>query len=62
MYILALTQLLSVNGSDLQPPSYFLDHLQSYLTTWTDIVTELSEASQDRDYLIFRTFFYFYHL
>jgi len=56
LHALALTQLLSVNGSDLPPPSYILDHLQSYLTTWTDIVTELSEGSQDPrggDYLIF---------
>ncbi|OXV11008.1 hypothetical protein Egran_01234 [Elaphomyces granulatus] len=59
LHALALTHLLSVNGSDLSPPTYLLDHLQSYLTTWTDIVTELSEGFQDPsdprggDYLIF---------
>ena len=43
----ALTQLPSVNGSDLPPPSYFFDHLQSYLTNCANIITELSEGSQD---------------
>lgn len=58
LHALALTQLLALNGPDAQPPPYILNHLQSYLSIWTDIVTELAEGSEDDhnqvgDYLIF---------
>ncbi|RAH49114.1 putative importin 11 [Aspergillus brunneoviolaceus CBS 621.78] len=61
LHALALTQLLTLNGPDSQPPTYLLDNLQSYMTMWTDIVTELSEdaggANPDDprggDYLIY---------
>ncbi|KAL1963724.1 hypothetical protein VTN77DRAFT_7928 [Rasamsonia byssochlamydoides] len=59
LHALALTQLLSINGSDSPPPAYLLNHLQSYLTVWTDIATELAEGTEDPndpragDYLIF---------
>jgi hypothetical protein len=60
LHVLALTQLLSINGSTSPPPAYLLNHLQSYLTIWTDVVTELAEggiedANDPRagDYLIF---------
>ncbi|RAK86197.1 importin 11 [Aspergillus costaricaensis CBS 115574] len=47
LHALALTQLLTINGPDSQPPSYLLNNLQSYLTMWTDIVTELAEGADD---------------
>lgn len=47
LHALGLTQLLSVNGTDSQPPTYILNHLQSYLNIWTDIVTELAEGAED---------------
>jgi hypothetical protein len=59
LHVLSLTQLLSINGSDASPPHYLLEFLQSYLTIWTDMVTELSEGADDPndprggDYLIF---------
>ncbi|OJK02789.1 hypothetical protein ASPACDRAFT_75902 [Aspergillus aculeatus ATCC 16872] len=61
LHALALTQLLTLNGPDSQPPTYLLNNLQSYMTMWTDIVTELSEdaggANPDDprggDYLIY---------
>ncbi|PYH43275.1 putative importin 11 [Aspergillus saccharolyticus JOP 1030-1] len=61
LHALALTQLLTLNGPDSQPPAYLLNNLQSYITMWTDIVTELSEdasgANPDdprgNDYLIY---------
>lgn len=62
LHALALTQLLCVNGTSPSspPPSYVLNNIQSYLTVWTDIVTELSEGSESDpndprggDYLIF---------
>ncbi|KAL2001674.1 hypothetical protein VTN02DRAFT_1427 [Thermoascus thermophilus] len=45
LHALALTQLLSINGPNSPPPAYLLNHLQSYLTTWTDIITELAEGT-----------------
>lgn len=60
LHTLALTQLLAINGSDSPPPAYLLNHLQSYLTIWTDIVTELAEGTDEGpndpragDYLIY---------
>lgn len=60
LHALALTQLLYMNGPDTQPPPYILNHLQSYLSVWTDIVTELAEGADADpshpsagDYLIF---------
>lgn len=58
LHALALTQLLALNGPDAQPPHYILNHLQSYLSMWTEIVTELAEGSEEDpslpgDYLIF---------
>lgn len=58
LHALALTQFLALNGPDTQPPHYILNHLQSYLSVWTDIVTELAEGSEEDpslpgDYLIF---------
>lgn len=47
LHVLGLTQLLSLNGPDTQPPAYILNHLQSYLTVWTDIVTELAEGASE---------------
>lgn len=47
LHILGLTQLLSLNGPDSQPPAYILNHLQSYLNIWTDIVTELAEGATE---------------
>lgn len=45
LHALALTHLLSVNGTESPPPSYFISHLQSYLTIWTDLITELAEGT-----------------
>ncbi|KAI7968305.1 hypothetical protein EIK77_010475 [Talaromyces pinophilus] len=65
LHVLALTQLLAINATQAPPPPYLLNHLQSYLTVWTDIVTELAEGSDDpsslnindphagKDYLIY---------
>lgn len=57
LHALALTQLLSLNSPDLPPPAYILNHLQSYLTMWTDIVTELGEGAESSnttgDYLVY---------
>ncbi|PYI06330.1 importin 11 [Aspergillus sclerotiicarbonarius CBS 121057] len=60
LHALALTQLLTLNGPDSQPPAYLLSNLQSYLTMWTDIVTELADGAegnpddpQSGDYLIY---------
>ncbi|KKK19194.1 putative importin 11 [Aspergillus ochraceoroseus] len=44
LHALALTQLLTLNGPNSQPPPYILNHLQSYLNIWTDIVTELADG------------------
>lgn len=64
LHVLALTQLLALNttnNNNSPPPAYLLNHLQSYLTIWTDVVTELSESAEEtdtndpraKDYLIF---------
>lgn len=47
LHALALTRLLSVRGPSGQPPPYLLAHLQSYLTVWTDLITELGEGTED---------------
>lgn len=59
LHVLALTRLLSVHGTSAPPQNYLLNHLQSYLAVWTDIVTELSEGAEydsndprNGDYLI----------
>ncbi|GAD98972.1 hypothetical protein ANI_1_536164 [Paecilomyces variotii No. 5] len=60
LHALALTQLLSLNTPQAPPPAYILNNLQSYLTTWTDIITELAEGTAEEpndprggDYLIY---------
>lgn len=64
LHTLALTQLLALNSptTPSHPAAYILKHLQSYLTVWTDIVTELAEGATDDpndpsngDYLIWWT-------
>ncbi|OJD16324.1 hypothetical protein AJ78_03493 [Emergomyces pasteurianus Ep9510] len=45
LHALALTHLLSINGHATPPPTYLLNHLQSYLVVWTDIIRELSEGA-----------------
>ncbi|KAL1956730.1 hypothetical protein VTO42DRAFT_6880 [Malbranchea cinnamomea] len=57
LHALGLTKLLSVNGISAPPPPFLLDHLQSYLTVWTDLITELAEGTEDEpakqgDYLV----------
>ncbi|KAG5289711.1 importin 11 [Histoplasma ohiense] len=42
---LALTHLLSINGPSTPPPGYLLNHLQSYLVVWTDLIRELTEGT-----------------
>ncbi|KAL3447952.1 armadillo-type protein [Aspergillus insuetus] len=49
LHALALTQLLTLNGPNTQPPTYLLNHLQSYLNVWTDIITELAEGTTEGD-------------
>ncbi|KAL4810745.1 armadillo-type protein [Aspergillus unguis] len=49
LHALALTQLLTLNGPNTQPPHYILAHLQSYLNVWTDIITELAEGTTEGD-------------
>jgi hypothetical protein len=64
LHVLALTQLLAINSTEAPPPPFLLNHLQSYLTVWTDVVTELAEGYEEetanasgnntgKDYLIF---------
>ncbi|KAH8700376.1 putative importin 11 [Talaromyces proteolyticus] len=61
LHALALTQLLAISTiKNAPPPTYLLNHLQSYLTIWTDVVTELSEGTEAtddphaaKDYLIY---------
>ncbi|BDD59383.1 hypothetical protein MPDQ_003047 [Monascus purpureus] len=59
LHALALTQLLALNAPDLPPPEYILKHLQSYLTVWTDIITELADGddgedpNSGKDYLVY---------
>ncbi|ODH45246.1 hypothetical protein ACO22_00242 [Paracoccidioides brasiliensis] len=45
LHALALTHLLSINGPSTPPPAYLLNHLQSYLVVWTDLIRELSEGT-----------------
>ncbi|CAG8878417.1 unnamed protein product [Penicillium nalgiovense] len=60
LHVLALTQLLALPGDPLDPslppppPAYILSHLQSYLSVWTDIITELADGGADpnADYLV----------
>ncbi|KAL4952453.1 armadillo-type protein [Aspergillus filifer] len=49
LHALALTQLFTVNGPNTQLPTYILNHLQSYLNVWTDIITELAEGTTEGD-------------
>ncbi|KAL4815197.1 armadillo-type protein [Aspergillus spinulosporus] len=49
LHALALTQLLTLSGPHTQPPAYILNHLQSYLNVWTDIITELAEGTTEGD-------------
>ncbi|KAK2875967.1 hypothetical protein FQN49_001488 [Arthroderma sp. PD_2] len=60
LHTMALTHLLTVNGPSSPAPTYLLNNLQSYLTIWTDVITELSdgpEVSPDDvrhgDYLVY---------
>ncbi|KAI5302116.1 Importin-11 [Ascosphaera atra] len=56
MHALALTRLLSVNGATAPAPSYLLNHLQSYMSIWTDLMTELADGADSQtggDYLIY---------
>lgn len=52
---LALTRLLSVNGTAAVAPAYLLEQLQSYITIWTDLISELADGSDEagNDYLIY---------
>ncbi|KAJ5774329.1 Armadillo-like helical [Penicillium paradoxum] len=60
LHALALTQLLALPGVPLDPslppppPAYILSHLQSYLSMWTDLITELADGGTDpnADYLV----------
>ncbi|KAJ5157226.1 uncharacterized protein N7482_008326 [Penicillium canariense] len=60
LHALALTQLLALPGHSSDPsqpappPAYILNHIQSYLTIWTDIIIELAEGGSDQnaDYLV----------
>lgn len=60
LHVLALTQFLALQGPPLDPslppppPAYILSHLQSYLSVWTDIITELADGGTDpnADYLV----------
>lgn len=45
LHCLALTHLFSIRPV----PHWLLRHLQSYMTVWTDLVTELGEGAEDRD-------------
>ena len=58
LHVLALTQLLALQGpgsGSNPPPAYLLNHLQSYLTVWTDIIVELADGGTDAnaDYLVY---------
>nr|KMM70088.1 KapH [Coccidioides posadasii RMSCC 3488] len=57
LHTLALTHLLSINGPSSPPPAYLLNNLQSYLSIWTDVITELADdgdnmGGQAGDYLV----------
>lgn len=61
LHILTLTQLLALQGpssnpsTPAPPPAFILNHLQSYLTAWTDIIIELAEggSGENPDYLVY---------
>ena len=61
LHVLALTQLLALqapsndHSGPRPPPAFILNHLQSYLTVWTDIIVELAEGGTDpnADYLVY---------
>ncbi|DAA79692.1 TPA_exp: Uncharacterized protein A8136_0465 [Trichophyton benhamiae CBS 112371] len=60
LHTMALTHLLTVNGPSSPAPTYLLNNLQSYLTIWTDLITDLSEGpevnptdARHGDYLVF---------
>ncbi|KAM5447134.1 hypothetical protein McanMca71_003770 [Microsporum canis] len=60
LHTMALTHLLTVNGPSSPAPTYLLNNLQSYLTIWTDVITELSDGpevnlgdARHGDYLVF---------
>lgn len=60
LHALALTQLLALRDAPLDPslppppPAYMLSHLQSYLSMWTDLITELADGGTEAnaDYLV----------
>ena len=47
LHALGLTQLLSLNAPNAPPPPFVLKHLQSYLTMWTDLATELADGANE---------------
>lgn len=61
LHALALTQLLALQEAPLDPslppppPAYILSHLQSYLSMWTDLITELADGGTEpnADYLVY---------
>jgi hypothetical protein len=61
LHALGLTQLLSLQSIQTDasqpapPPAYILSHLQSYLSMWTDLITELADGGTDpnADYLVY---------
>ncbi|KAI5294635.1 hypothetical protein KEM52_003559 [Ascosphaera acerosa] len=46
LHVLALTRLLSINGTASPPPPFLLNELQSYLTCWTDLIFEVGEVGK----------------
>lgn len=48
LHFLALTSFFTLSNP---PPPFVLSHLQSYMTMWTDILTELAQESDSGDYL-----------
>lgn len=61
LHVLALTQLLALQdhtrglSQPPPPPAFLLNHLQSYLTVWTDLIVELADGGTDAsaDYLVY---------
>ncbi|KAJ5085856.1 hypothetical protein N7532_010627 [Penicillium argentinense] len=53
LHVLALTQLLALQGPNAAPPAFILKFLQDYLTIWTALIIELAEGGNDpnADYL-----------
>lgn len=49
LHTLALTHLLTLNGPSSPPPAYLLNNLQSYLSIWTDVITELADGTEDAE-------------